>query len=399
MVPVTPPAFADRIFTKSCADMSNLPAGSIHCVVTSPPFETQRDYSADVENLGNYRGDEFIVRMRAPVREVFRVTRDDGSAFINFMPGRKDGFVSPTLSSFPMLLEESGFKIVQIMWWIKTNARPSADPRVLKNAAEPIFHVVKTRDYFVNKDAIRRPSLYAGRDQRSWKYNPLGADRGNWLCPALERLNTMSVQEVLGAVLDPEGNALPLKKTQDQASLHPAKMPDELADWLILYGSRPGDTILDPFLGSGSSACRAKALGRHYVGFETVPEYAKLAEERVALVRFGEALEGSVTRSATAAKPKVPFLATAPSSWNRSCRTCGKPFTTKKRSQVSCSSRCRYTHANRANTRVGAIRGNNGEEADVAGGGAESPAQQKDAVHMDEQTTRPASKGPGSTAV
>lgn len=387
----------DRIIRKSCASLAELPDGSVHCVVTSPPYETQRDYSPDAENLGNYRGDEFIARMRAPMRELFRVLADDGSAFINFMAGRQDGFVSSTLYAFPQLLEESGFKIVQVLSWIKTNARPSADPRVLKNAAEPIFHVVKSKDYFVDKDAIRRPSLYAGRDPRSWKYNPLGADRGNWHCPALERLNKMSIQDVLGAVVDPEGNVLPLKKTQDQASVHPAKMPDELADWLILYGSRPGDTILDPFLGSGTSACRAKALGRHYVGYETVPEYAKLAEERIAQVRFGEALEDTVSQRTSGPKPKAPVKAAALDSPDRSCQSCGRTFTTKKSWQAFCSSKCRYTHHNHANTRVTAVRGNNGIEADVEGSRDKGPAQSEDSLQLDEREENPSPEGDGPT--
>lgn len=337
-------AFTDRIFAKSCASMSELPDGRVDCVVTSPPYETQRDYAADPENLGNYRGEEFLARMEAPLRELFRVLKPEGSAFVNFVHGRKDGFSSPTLHAFPALLERVGFRIVQPLYWLKTNARPTADDRVLKSAVEPIYHVVKSSAYRVNKDAIRRPSLYAVRDKRAWKYNPHGADGGNWLCPALDRLNKLSVQELLGAVLDPAGDVLPLKKTQNQSTLHPAAMPDELADWLILYGSAPGDLVLDPFLGSGTTACRAKALGRHHVGYESVLDFARLSEERVALVRFGEALEENEAGRRKPAMPVVPAKPAEPA--ESACRTCGKPFVARKPWQVSCSNKCRDTHHN-----------------------------------------------------
>lgn len=347
-------AFTDRIFAKSCASMSELPDSSVDGVVTSPPYETQRDYAADLENIGNYRGEEFLSRMRPPLREILRVLKPEGSAFINFVHGRKDGFSSSTLYAFPALLEQVGFRIVQPLYWLKTNARPTADERVLKSAVEPIFHVVKSGAYRVHKDAIRRPSLYAARDKRAWKYNPHGADGGNWLCPALDRLNKLSVQELLGAVLDPAGDVLPLKKTQNQSTLHPAAMPDELADWLILYGSKPGDLILDPFLGSGTTACRAKALGRHYVGYESVSEYARLAEDRLALVSFSEAVDGNETgplrqqHSKPAALKAVQPAAPTP----RDCQHCRKAFIAKKTWQAFCSSKCRYSHHNASSTRV-----------------------------------------------
>lgn len=381
----------DKVLAKSCADMSDLADGSINCVVTSPPFEDQRDYSADVENHGNYRGDEFIARLRAPMRELFRVLADDGSAFINFMPGRKDGFVSSTFYSFPHLLEDSGFKLVQVLWWIKSNARPSADQRVLKNATEPIFHIVKSAGYYVDKDAIRGPSLYAARDKRSWKYHPGGAASGNWHCPALERLNKMSVQDVLGSVLDPEGNAFPLKKTQDQASLHPGKMPEELADWLIRYGSRAGDVVLDPWAGAGTTLCRAKALGRHYVGYELVSAYAQLCEERLEPVDFGEALDGP---SAVVAKPvrgrkqeSAPVLA---GPLPLTCRQCGGEFTPKKRWASFCSRKCRFAFHNEKNRRKA-----HDEEADVDGGRSPVALQQEGALQVDKQEKDPSPQGRG----
>ena len=69
---------------------------------------------------------------------------------------------------------------------------------------------------------------------------------------------------------------------------HPAQYPEELVERIILAGTNHGDIILDPFMGSGTSAVVAKKLGRHYLGFETVTEYCEIAEERLREVGLSE---------------------------------------------------------------------------------------------------------------
>lgn len=369
----TPAAYLDRVFIKSCASMAELPGDSIDCIVTSPPYETQRHYSDDPEDMGNYRGKEFIEKLRAPMREAFRVLRPEGSAFFNFQHGRAGGFASTTLYTFPALLEESGFKIVQALSWLKVNAQPSADPRLLKSATETIFHVAKSERYFTDKDSVRAPSLWAGRDKRAYKYNPRGGDRGNWFCPALDQLSKLGVQDVLRALLGHDVDVLPMRKAQDQATVHPAKMPDEVADWLILYGSRSGDTVLDPWTGSGTTLCRAKELGRRWVGYELSPAYAALAEQRIAQTppADGACDDGAGDARKVSAPIQGPNAASV--GIDLECLNCKTTFKVRKRWQVFCSSRCRYTHYNRTRTRARGIE-THGAKADVTRGGGEGSA-------------------------
>ena len=339
--------YLDSVIAKSCRDMSELPDASIDCVVTSPPYERMREYSADPENLGNYSGEDFVARIRKPLEEVFRVLKPDGSLFLNFLHGSKDGFASCTIHRLPALVEDVGFRIAQTLYWVKTNARPTANPRLLKTAVEPIYHAVRGPDFYVDKSAVRRPSAWAERDPRAWKYNAKGADPGSWLCPAMERLRRMSIQDIFGAVLGPESSALALRKSQEQATVHCAKMPDELADWLIRYGTKTGDCVLDPWAGSGTTLCRAKALGRRYIGYEIVPEYAGLAEERLARVTFGEALDGvqSLGKPANPQKQKSPIPAASVAD-ERECRQCGEKFEPKKKWQAYCKRKCHDRHHN-----------------------------------------------------
>ncbi|GAI66047.1 unnamed protein product, partial [marine sediment metagenome] len=70
-----------------------------------------------------------------------------------------------------------------------------------------------------------------------------------------------------------------------RGNYHPTCKPIKLMSYLITLGSRPGDIVLDPFLGSGTTAIAAKMLKRHFVGYEIDPEYCKIAEARLSAVQ------------------------------------------------------------------------------------------------------------------
>lgn len=346
------PNFENRIYAKSCDTMNEVPDGTVDCIVTSPPYEMQRRYGEDPQDHGLYRGSAFISRLEPALREAHRVLRPDGNAFFNFLHSSVGGVTSPTLHMFPAALEQAGFKIVQPLYWLKVNARPTADPRLMKSAVELVYHTVKTLDYYADKDAVRVQSVWAARDRRVHKYNPLGGDRGNWFCPALDQIYKLSLQDVLQAVLGDGVDALPLRKSQEQLSIHPAKMPDELAEWLIRYGSRPDALVCDPWTGSGTTLCRAKALGRRWVGYELSTAYAAQAEARVEAVRVGEAVGESPAPGLALQSGTGETLVGPTPPAEGSCRQCGARFRPKRQWQAFCSSRCRYTHHNRDNTRL-----------------------------------------------
>jgi DNA modification methylase len=74
---------------------------------------------------------------------------------------------------------------------------------------------------------------------------------------------------------------------------HPCPKPIELMEYIVGLGTRAGETILDPFLGSGTTAVAAKKLGRHFLGFEISPDYCRIARERIALVEAQPSLFGT----------------------------------------------------------------------------------------------------------
>lgn len=71
----------------------------------------------------------------------------------------------------------------------------------------------------------------------------------------------------------------------EERTSHPAQYPEELIERIILSGTNEGDIVLDPFMGSGTTAVVAKKLGRHYLGYETVNEYCEIAHKRISRIK------------------------------------------------------------------------------------------------------------------
>jgi site-specific DNA-methyltransferase (adenine-specific) len=261
---------------------------------THPPFEQMKTYSDSPADFGNYQGKEFIARLEPVIREWHRLLKPTGNLFLNFQPQTINGVLSPAAWLLPEALTRLGFHIVQILTVLKTNSMPQNDAKRFKNACECVYHAVKDPEaYVVDKAAVAVPSLWAGKDKRSWKYRPEGGDRGNWLCPALERLNQLTVKDVVTMAIGEQSDVLLIAKTQNQSTVHPGKMSDEVARFLVLYGCPPGGIVCDNFCGAGTSLIQAKLAGRHYLGGDLNPTYVAQAEAALAQVQFGQLLNGS----------------------------------------------------------------------------------------------------------
>lgn len=260
--------YLNKVFCSSSAQMAELPDESIDLIFTSPPYEKLRRYSDSPDDLGNYQGEEFVGKLAPVLREACRVLKPTGNIFLNFQAPNLNGFVSPSEFLIPRLaVEEIGLHLAQTHYWIKPNAMPVPAGYVVKDSVELIWHFAKTADFYVDKDALRVPSKTQDVDNRPWKFNPLGKDPGN-------------------AFFEPVA--------QDQQSGHPAKMPLPVAERFILYGSKRGDAVLDPFCGSGTTLLAAQMHGRDFVGYELKPEYADAARSALGINSEAVAVTGSL---------------------------------------------------------------------------------------------------------
>ena len=273
--------------------------------VTSPPYYGLRDYGGEESQIGMEQSPEEYIQQLV---EVFRLVRDnltdDGTLWVNigdsYYNYRSDGnypkqTVSKTRQDLPtktpvrgnklkglkskdligipwmlaFALRADGWYLRQDIIWHKPNPMPESVKDRCTKAHEYIFLLSKNKNYYYNNEAIKEPAKDWGtRDRSNGKYHNPGSGLvpHSGLTKSYERKNKRSVWSVT-------------KKPYKGA--HFAVFPPELIEPCILAGSEPGDIILDPFMGSGTTAMVAKQHGRYYMGCELHEDYGELIKNRV----------------------------------------------------------------------------------------------------------------------
>jgi len=273
--------------------------------VTSPPYYGLRDYGGEDSQIGMEQSPQEYIQQLV---EVFRLVRDnltdDGTLWVNigdsYYNYRSDGnypkqTVSKTRQDLPtktpvrgnklkglkskdligipwmlaFALRADGWYLRQDIIWHKPNPMPESVQDRCTKAHEYIFLLSKNKNYYFNNEAIKEPAKDWGtRDRSNGKYHNPGSGLvpHSGLTKSYERKNKRSVWSVI-------------KKPYKGA--HFAVFPPELIEPCILAGSEPGDIILDPFMGSGTTAMVAKQHGRYYMGCELHEDYGELIKNRV----------------------------------------------------------------------------------------------------------------------
>jgi len=256
--------YLDCLFCEDCVSgMANhLPDQSVDVVVTSPPYNIGIRYNSHKDNLPF---DGYLDWMEAVARECARVLKDDGSFFLNIGDRPSDEMRAFRVAE----RARRYFHLQNTIHWIKSIAAPEEgvnmghykpvnSQRYLNNAHEYIFHFTKTGAVTLDKLAVGVPYRDKSNIGR-WKAAKRDLrDRGNtWYIPY---------------------------KTVMSAKPHPAAFPDKLPEMCIrLHGLREDRplVVLDPFMGTGTTAVAAKALACHYVGFEMDAHYVDIAKSRL----------------------------------------------------------------------------------------------------------------------
>lgn len=245
----------NKIYNIDCLEgMAKLPDGCIDLTVTSPPYD----------NLRKYNGFEF--EFEGIARELFRITKDGG--VVVWVVGDATIKGSETGSSFKQALffKECGFNLHDTMIWKKTNPIPLTHNRY-EQSFEYMFVFSKGSPKTFNP--IKIPCVTKGQMRKRKNSNK---EEGSAVRNRDEVTITKNTK-IKGNVWE-----MPVSNTKFN---HPAIFPEQLAQDHILTWSNPGDVILDPFLGSGTTAKMAVLNGRHYIGFEISQNYCDIAEQRL----------------------------------------------------------------------------------------------------------------------
>ena len=241
-----PSQFLDKIFCKTSENMEELPANSVHLMVTSPPYNVGKEYDENL-TLQEYR--QFLKRVW---KEVYRTLVPGGRACINIANlGRK-----PYIPLHAFIVEdmlELGFLMRgEIIWNKATSSSPSTAWGSWLSAANPTLRDI--HEYIL----VFSKGMFGRRN-------------------ASRRRNTISRAEFLEFTKSVW--AFPAESAHGVG--HPAPFPIELPYRLIQLYTFEGEVILDPFIGSGQAAIAAIKTNRHYVGYDISEEYVKLAARRI----------------------------------------------------------------------------------------------------------------------
>ena len=240
------PAVLNHIFCKSSEDMSELPDYSVHLVVTSPPYNVAKEYDRDL-TLDEYR--ELLHRV---FREVYRVLVTGGRACINVANLGRKPYI-PLHSYIIQDMLEIGFLMRgEIIWNKGASAGTSTAWGSWKSAVNPTLRDVHEYILVFSKEAFNRRKP-PDKEDTITKEEFLEFTKSVWTFP------TESATRVG----------------------HPAPFPVELPYRLIQLYTFKGDVVLDPFIGSGTTAIAALQTGRFYVGYEIDENYVKIAQERI----------------------------------------------------------------------------------------------------------------------
>jgi site-specific DNA-methyltransferase (adenine-specific) len=321
----------NSIICGDCAkELRNLANDSVDLVITSPPYFQQREYIGG-NGIGNEKDiDEYIYNIIQIFRQCVRITKPTGTIVFNI----GDKYVNGNLLLVPyhFAIEVQKLRLVKLineLTWVKLNPTPKQDPRKLISSTEPFFIFAKSNDYYFNRDAFleyrdkycnenkKKPSNNLGKKYYELIDNSdLSFDQKELARKELEEV----IADVKKGLLEsfrmkikgihalPYGGQAGGRLTQIETkgftiikiygnsirrdiiesnvetikgNIHPAVYPEFIVQEIIKLLTHEGDIVLDPFLGSGTTAVVAKRLKRNYIGIEIHPEYISYAEQRI----------------------------------------------------------------------------------------------------------------------
>jgi DNA modification methylase len=301
--------------------LHRLPDGAVRCVVTSPPYWGLRDYGHDGQIGLEQTPDEYVREMVGVFREVRRVLADDGTLWLNLgdsyctvphgpkgknapqsvggkgshgrgqersgaatasggghanrkpLPGLKHKDLVGIPWRVAFALQADGWYLRQDIIWAKPNPMPESVTDRCTKAHEYLFLLTKQPRYYYDNDAISEPLQSKPHAPGNLASTDGGHLRNDFGTDAMKRVWGLSGRRNKRSVWT--------LTTKPFKGAHFAVMPEALVEPCVLAGSAEGDTVLDPFSGSGTVGVVALRNGRNYIGCELNPEYAALSRKRI----------------------------------------------------------------------------------------------------------------------
>ena len=305
----------DRILCGDALEMlRTLPDNSVHCCVTSPPYYALRDYGVDGQIGREDTPAQYVARLTDVFSEVRRVLRPSGTLWLNIadtyagkgnqgdsvdpkypngrtgqavaINRRVEGCKAKDMIGIPWMLafalRDSGWYLRSDIIWMKANPMLESCKDRPSRCYEHVFLLTKSRSYYYDAAAIAEPVAESTpmRMRRKFGKNKYSAGIPGQAHQHLNDYRPNGYAEEDIPLLRNKRDVWQINSVPYKGA-HFAAYPPKLVETCLLAGCPQDGIVLDPFLGSGTTAAVAKQMGRHYIGIELNPDYCALAEQRI----------------------------------------------------------------------------------------------------------------------
>lgn len=307
----------NTIYNMDCLKgLRNMADNSVDCCITSPPYFGLRDYGVDGQIGLEKSPDEYVAKLTDVFREVYRVLKPTGTMWLiigdsyagsnkgaanypdnanKYKQGTNKGTLEnrtaykyqttckdKDLIGIPWMLafalrDKVGFYLRQDIIWHKPNPMPESVLDRCTKAHEYIFLFSKSSRYYFNHEEMQEQAVYAAVERRenSHRYG------GNKYTATPDKFNRTKSANAYAYTGKRNKRDVWTVSTKPEKSAHFAAYPKELIEPCVLAGCPNGGVVLDPFMGTGTTAMVARIYGRNFIGFELNADYMSIINKKI----------------------------------------------------------------------------------------------------------------------
>ena len=252
-----PNELLNTIIDSSCENMKDIPNNSLHLMITSPPYNVSKEYDNDLSL------NEYLNLLKNCFTETYRVLVDGGRACINIANIGRKPYI-PLSDYVSKIMIEIGFNMRgEIIWNKSAGAGISTAWGSFQSASNPILRDVHEYILIFSKGNYKRER---DKNEKEFRHDNITKEEFIEWTKSVWTMNTESAKRIG----------------------HPAPFPEELPNRLIKLFSFTNDIVIDPFMGSGTTAIAAIKNNRNFVGYEINKEYINLANNRILNLKINE---------------------------------------------------------------------------------------------------------------
>jgi site-specific DNA-methyltransferase (adenine-specific) len=249
-----PEIYVNTIIHNSCQKMTELPDNCVHLMITSPPYNVSKEYDEDLSLR------EYLELLREAFSETYRVLVNGGRACVNIANLGRKPYI-PLSDYISNMMIDIGFNMRgEIIWNKAASASPSTAWGSWQSAANPILRDVHEYILVFSKGLYKRERT---KEEKKIKKDTITKEQFMEWTKSVWTMNAESARRIG----------------------HPAPFPEELPYRLIQLYSFADDIVLDPFMGSGTTAVSAIKSQRNYIGYDINEDYIALANKRIKTVK------------------------------------------------------------------------------------------------------------------